>query len=153
MPLIEPVRWKLEKRLMPHLLPCSAVILFVRISEICFNFYFPILDPSFRSHPQEVYLRITGHRQGAKGKVFKMIFRPCRKISPKQRMTFPVAPGCRTSRRKPRPVVLRKNYGKTGITGIFDRRGKSPVYSSLYKRSICGMMYKREMAGSRLMDI
>jgi len=93
---------------MPHLLPCSAVILFVRISEIYFNFYFPILDPSFRSHPQEVYCALQGHRQGAKGKVFKMIFRPCHKISQKQRMTFLVAPGCRTSRRKPRSGGLEK---------------------------------------------
>ncbi len=69
MPFIEPVQWQFGKRLMPHLLPCSAVILFVRIAEFCFNFYFPILESSFRSLPQEVYLRITmassrGERQG-----------------------------------------------------------------------------------------
>jgi hypothetical protein len=76
MPLIEPVRWKLGKRLMPHLLPCSAVILFVRISEICFNFYFPILDPSFRSHPQKVYLRITGASSRGERQGFQDDFSP-----------------------------------------------------------------------------
>jgi len=54
---------------MPHLLPCSVVILFVRIAEFRFNYYFPILEFSFRSLPREVYLRITvassrGERQG-----------------------------------------------------------------------------------------
>jgi len=108
MPLIEPVRWKLGKQLMPHLLPCSAVILFVRISEICFNFIslsWILLSEAIR---KRFICALQGHRQGTKGKVFKMIFRPCRKISPKQRMTFPVAPGCRTSRRKPRPGGLEK---------------------------------------------
>ncbi|WP_289197891.1 hypothetical protein [Bacteroides acidifaciens] len=102
MPFIEPVQWKFGKRLMPHLLPCSAVILFVRIAEFCFNFYFPILESSFRSLPQEVYLRITmassrGERQG-----FQDDFSPCCKISLKQSLTLHIAPGCRTSRRKPR---------------------------------------------------
>lgn len=125
MPRIEPVWWKLGKRLMPHLLPCSAVILFVRISEFCFSYYFPILDSSFRSHPQEVYLRITGASSRGERQGFPDDFHPCCKISPKQRMTFPVAPGCRTSRRKPDRVVLRKNSYKIDITGIFAHRGNA----------------------------
>ena len=79
-----------------------------------------------------VICALQGHRQGAKGKVFKMIFHPCCKISRKQRRTFPVAPGCRTSRRNPNRVVFWKRMSSNtiGITGkkykrYFARRNNS----------------------------
>ena len=69
MPLIEPVRWKFGKRLMPHLLPCSCVILFVRISEICFDFNFPypgffFPKPSARGLSAHYMASQRGERQG-----------------------------------------------------------------------------------------
>lgn len=59
--------------------------------------------------PGVVYMRISGALEGVKGKVFKMILLPVRKISQKHCMTLAVAPGCRTSRHKPRGLLPGRN--------------------------------------------